>query len=260
VSAVRKLMWPGLATLIALAILLSLGTWQLRRLGEKEAQLESLRVAITGAALPLDGRDLLAVSIRAAGLPTIGNTEIAELARIRLTGRYIPARSVPVRATLPATKGAPVSGIGFFWMTPLETPSGQIVFVNRGFVPSGGDWKAPAVRTPEGIQEIAGLMRQAETPRPFVPADDPTKGEYFTRDPKAMARWIGLDPAKVANLFIDAERTPGSLTPPVGVDPREMIARIPNNHLQYAVTWFGFAVTLIGVFGFFARARLRESP
>jgi surfeit locus 1 family protein len=37
-----------------------------------------------------------------------------------------------------------------------------------------------------------------------------------------------------------------------------MIARIPNNHLQYAVTWFAFAATLVGVFGFFARGRLKE--
>jgi surfeit locus 1 family protein len=258
VSAFRKLLWPGLAMLIALGILLSLGNWQLGRKVEKEGQLARLRAAMMSPAKPLDGQDLLAVSVHAAGLPSIGYTEIAELERVRLKGSFMPARSVPVRATLPATKDAPVSGIGFFWMTPLEAENGQIVFINRGFVPSGGDWKAPAIPTPEGPQEITGLMRQSEKPRAFVPADNPAKGEYFTRDPQAMARATGLPPEKAAPFFVDAERQPGNLTPPVGVDPREMIARLPNNHLQYAVTWFAFAATLIGVFGFFARARLKD--
>jgi surfeit locus 1 family protein len=164
-----------------------------------------------------------------------------------------------VRATLPSGKGAAVSGIGFFWMTPLETPTGQIVFINRGFVPSGGDWKAPAIATPEGAQEVIGLMRAPERQRLFVPADNPAKGDYFSRDPQGLARAVGLDGAKVAPFFLDAERMPDSLVPPIGVDAREMIARIPNNHLQYAVTWFGFALTLLGVFGFFARARLKET-
>ncbi len=257
-SPIRKLLWPGVATLIALAILVSLGSWQLARMVEKEAQLESLRLSTTTAPIPLAGDDLLRLSVRRAGFPSRDYDQIAELARVRIEGRFLSARSVPVRATLPSGKGAAVSGIGFFWMTPLETPSGQIVFVNRGFAPSGGDWKMPAIATPEGAQEITGLMRAPEGPRLFTPADNPAKGEYFSRDPQAMARAVGLDPARVAPFFIDAERALDSVTPPVGVDVREMIARIPNNHLQYAVTWFGLALTLVGVFVFFARARLKE--
>ena len=42
------------------------------------------------------------------------------------------------------------------------------------------------------------------------------------------------------------------MTPPAGVDVKELIARIPDNHLQYAVTWFGLALTLVGVFAVFA--------
>jgi surfeit locus 1 family protein len=259
VSAVRRLLWPALATLVALAILIALGFWQLARMVEKEAQLESLRLSMTTAPIPLADGDLRRLSVRRAGFPSRDYEQVAELARVKIEGRFLAARSVPVRATLPSGKGAAVSGIGFFWMTPLETPSGQIVFVNRGFVPSGGDWRSPAITTPDGAQEITGLMRAPEEPRMFMPADNPVKGEYFSRDPRSMARAAGLDPAKVASFFIDAERQPGSLTLPVGVDAREMIARIPNNHLQYAMTWFGLALTLVGVFAFFARARLKEN-
>jgi surfeit locus 1 family protein len=260
VSAIRKLLWPGLATLVALGILLSLGFWQLWRLHEKTAQLDQLRYATTGAAKPLDGQNLLAVSVQGAGFPSIGYTEFAELSRVSLSGVYIAASSVAVRATLPATKDSPVSGIGFFLMSPLRTADGTIVFVNRGFAPAAGpNWTPPPMRTPQGQQTVVGLVRMPEKRSWFMPADDWAKGEYFARDPQRLAQAMDLPTATVAAFFIDAERIPGSLSPPVGVDAREMIQRIPNNHLQYAVTWFGFALTLLGVFAFFARARLKET-
>jgi surfeit locus 1 family protein len=239
VTAFRKLLWPGLATLIALAILLSLGFWQLGRMVEKNGQLAMLEASAGRTPKRLLPGSLTDLKVYPASRGFDANPDLLELERLEVTGRYLPARSVPVRGTLPSTKGAQVSGLGFFWMTPLETEAGQIVFINRGFVASGGDWRAPPVPTPEGPQTIIGLARMPEKPA-------------------AMARTVGLNPAVVANFFIDAERATGQLAPPVGVDAREMIARIPNNHLQYAVTWFAFAATLLGVFGFFARARLKE--
>jgi surfeit locus 1 family protein len=255
----RKLLWPGFATSIALAILVSLGTWQLNRRAEKTAQLAALEAALTATPRALSGDTLRGLRLLPPGSAGDGRVTLGELARVEVRGVFLPTRSVPVRATLPATKGGATSGIGFFWMTPLQVDGGPIVFINRGFVPSGGDWKAPAVPTPEGPQIISGLLRAVEGARTFTPPDDPAKGEYFSRDPAVMARSVGLVPEQVVNLFIDAERTAGSLTPPIGIDPREMIARIPNNHLQYAVTWFAFALTLVGVFGVFARGRMRET-
>jgi surfeit locus 1 family protein len=179
-----------------------------------------------------------------------------ELTRVQLSGSYLADRSVPVRATLPATRGAPASGIGFFWMTPFSV-DGAVVFINRGFVPSGGDFRPPVIATPEGPRTITGLLRLPEQRRFFTAADDPARQEFSIRDPKAMAAAVGLDPAAVAPFFIDAERSPGDATPPVGIDARELIARIPNNHLQYALTWFGLALTLVGVFAAFVRQRLK---
>ncbi len=256
----RVILWPGLATLVALGILLSLGLWQVRRMHEKEAMLGALTAAITAAPKllgpgGLDIAALVVVPVTARELPTNAQRE---LTRITLSGNYVPARSVPVRATLPTSaKGGIAGGIGFFWMTPLRLDTGAIVFINRGFVPSGGDWKAPAIPTPEGPQTITGILRLAEKAQTFTPADNPAKGEYFIRDPAVMAKAVSLD--KPVDFFIDAERIGDNVTPPVGIDAREMIARIPNNHLQYAVTWFAFAVTLLGVFGFFAYGRIKAS-
>ncbi len=256
----RVIFWPALTTLVALGILLSLGLWQVRRIHEKEATLGALAGAITAAPklLGQGGIDTPTLTVVPVAAREVPENALRELTRITLSGSYIQARSVPVRATLPtSSKGGIAGGIGFFWMTPLRLDNGSIVFVNRGFVPSGGDWKAPAITTPEGPQTITGILRLVEKAQAFTPPDNPAKGEYFIRDPAVMAKAVGI--GKTADFFIDAERIGDNVTPPVGIDAREMIARIPNNHLQYAVTWFAFALTLLGVFGFFAHGRIKQA-
>jgi surfeit locus 1 family protein len=252
----RLLLWPGLATLVTLAILLALGAWQLQRMVEKEAMLGALDKAIAATPKTIEASVAGAFTILPPGSKALSPTALAELTRVTLTGTYIKGRSIPVRATLPSPKNnRSLGGLGFFWMTPLQLDTGPVVFINRGFVPVGPDYMAPAIETPEGPQTITGLIRQAEKPQTFTPKDNPEKGEYFTRDPKLMAGFVSL--RDVAGYFVDAERGEAdSLSPPVGVEAREMISRIPNNHLQYAVTWFGFALTLLGVFGFFAYGRI----
>ena len=72
--------------------------------------------------------------------------------------------------------------------------------------------------------------------------------EFYTRDPAAIAAALGQPPAP---FYLEAAREGDGMTPPAGVDVRELIARIPDNHLQYALTWFGLALTLLGVFAAF---------
>lgn len=255
----RSLLWPALATMIALAILLGLGLWQLQRREQKTAILSALERGASTEPLALDGPTLRSLAVQPAGRSPSAHA-LPELTRVRLTGVYLDGPSLPIRATLPMTKGALTSGIGFFWMTPLRLADGTLVFVNRGFGPSGADFKPLPIRTPDGPQTVVGLLRAPERRQLFTPADDPARGEYFVRDPEVMASVLKLDPTTVATLFVDAERrSVDDPTPPVGVEAREMISRIPNNHLQYAVTWFGLALTLVGVFAAFAASRLRGS-
>jgi surfeit locus 1 family protein len=258
-NRLRVILWPMLATLVALSILLMLGTWQLKRKQEKEAMLSALAAAVSAVPLVLGSAGLAYDRLQVAPTTARGLQPpvLPELARVTVTGTYIAARSVPVRATLPtSSKGGVAGGIGYFWMTPLQVENGPVVFINRGFVPSGMGWKAPAIATPEGVQTITGLMRLSEKRQTFMPQDVPAKGEYFVRDVQTIANAVSIQ--QVAPFFIDAERQGDDPRPPVGVNANEMIARIPNNHLQYAVTWFGFAVTLLGVFGFFAYGRLQD--
>lgn len=257
-TRLRPVFWLTAVVVPSLVLLVSLGFWQLSRKAEKEAQIASLERSLTTAptTLPPAGTRLLDIKAAPVSKAAPASGEIRELSRVTLSGTFIQARSVPVRATLPSAPGAASSGIGFFWMTPLQTEDGSIVFINRGFVPSGSNFRAPAIETPEGPQTITGLMRAIEKPGPFTPADNPAKGDYFTRDPATMARAVAIQPDKVASFFVDAEREPGSLRPPLGINAKEMISRIPNNHLQYAGTWFAFAGVLLIIALIFGRQKL----
>ena len=88
----------------------------------------------------------------------------------------------------------------------------------------------------------------------FVPEPDPARGEWFNRDIAGIAAARGL--GAVAPYLIEADAVPGQTTWPRGGQLR---VDLPNNHLQYAFTWFGLAACLIGVFSVFAWRRLHDS-
>jgi surfeit locus 1 family protein len=86
-------------------------------------------------------------------------------------------------------------------------------------------------------------MRSPQERNLFTPADDPQKGLYFTRDPALIAAHFDLrDPAPFT-IDEDAEPVPGGL-PQGGTT----VIDIPNDHFEYALTWFGLAAALAGVY------------
>jgi surfeit locus 1 family protein len=138
-----------------------------------------------------------------------------------------------------AAGGAP----GYEVMTPLALEGGGVVFVNRGFVPD--DRRDPASRTAgqtQGTVAVTGLMRRAESRNFFTPPDDPGKNLWFTRDPAALAAHWGV--ADAAPFSVDADAAPNTGGWPKG---GATVMTIPNNHLGYALTWFGLAATLAAV-------------
>lgn len=240
----RPLFLPGLAALLALSILLGLGAWQLGRKAWKEgviAQVEARSRGEPGAILP------------EASWPT-WDASADEFRRVRLSGSFLHDAETPVHGLAEGSRrGAPVQG--FYLHTPLRLPDGAIVVVNRGFVPT--ELRDPARRPrsrPEGDVTVTGLVRAAEAPTLFTPADDPRAGSFFRRDPAALAAAHGLK--RVAPFYVAAEETvPATEWPRAGASR----LNLPNNHLQYAWTWFGIAGTLVGVFAAFAWRRLREA-
>jgi surfeit locus 1 family protein len=239
----RSLVLPALASLVALAILLGLGTWQLQRRTWKEgliAQIQARAYGEPGAIVP----EAEWSSWRA---------EQDEFRKVRATGTFLHPLEVAVYGLAPGEqRGAPVQG--YYLITPLRLPSGAVVMVNRGFVPT--ELKNPAARPgsqPAGEVVVTGLVRAPEARNAFTPADDPARNLWFARDPQAIARLHRLE--RVAPFLIDADASPLP-----GGWPRggQTLLNLPNNHLQYAVTWFGIALTLIGVFAAFAWRRVKE--
>lgn len=239
-GAWRDLIAPGLATLIALAILLGLGTWQIERKSWKENLIARI-VAESKA-------DPVAPPAAAAWDPATG-----EFRHVRVRGHFLNDKETLVHGLAPGeTPGRALQG--YYVITPFARDDGGTVLVNRGFVPT--ELKAKADRQDgliEGETSVTGILRASEPRGMFVPAPDPVKNEWFNRDVPGIASARGL--ADVAPYLIEADAVPGQTTWPRGGQLR---VDLPNNHLQYAFTWFGIAACLVGVFGVFAWRRLHE--
>ncbi|GJE19381.1 SURF1 family protein [Methylobacterium marchantiae] len=240
-GAVRSLAAPAIVSLICLAILLGLGIWQLQRKGEKEA---------------LIGRIVARSRIEPpASPPSRGDWDAArdEFERVRVTGTLLNDRETLVHGL--AAGAVPGNALqGYYVLTPLKRDDdGSLVLINRGFVPTElkDAGRRPAGQI-AGSTTITGMLRGPEIRTMFVPPPEPAKGEWFHRDIDGIAAAKGLT---VMPYLIEADGTPNPGGWPKGGQLR---VDLPNNHLQYAFTWFGIAACLVGVFGVFAWKRLSE--
>jgi len=236
-ARVRSLAAPAAASLIGIALLIGLGVWQLKRLAWKEALIAAVeeRVVAPPVDIPapadwgkLDPRDY-------------------EYRHVRVSGVYDLSRQALVFRALSSPRGR-YGGPGYLVMTPLRLASGESILVNRGFVPE--DRKTEASAGSAGPTEVTGLMRASEDRTWFTPADDPARGQWFTRDIGAIALALNTGPHAPFSIDADASADPNAL--PEG---GETILEFPNNHLSYAMTWFGMALALAGVFIAYAIAQ-----
>ncbi|HZP20594.1 MAG TPA: SURF1 family protein [Bauldia sp.] len=233
----QRLVIQSLAALIGFAILIGLGIWQLERREWKHALIA--RVAAAAATAPVsapgpvawDGLDLASL----------------EYAPVTVHGHYLNDREVYVVHTLTEPRG-PLGGVGFLVMTPFVTDGGWAVYVNRGFVPR--DRKDPASRSAgeiAGETTVTGLLRAPSERSWFTPADNRSANEWFSRAPALYAAAYGAPAPQLAPYIIDAVADPSL---PGGLPQGgETIVEFTDNHLQYALTWFGLAAALAGVYG-----------
>jgi len=251
----RKRFNPFLAVLALLLILLfaGLGTWQVYRLQWKldliarvEARVHAAPVAPPSAA-------------RWAGITAAGD----EYRRIALRGTYLYDLTTPVQALTE-------QGSGYWLLTPLCTGDGQIIIVNRGFIPSdlgartryaprkaGAQPCAQAAQPSAAVAAITGLLRISEPGGAFSRDNDPANNRWFVRDVRAIAAARGVPQA--APFFVDAtagQNPPDSPDQPVG---GLTIVNFPNSHLVYAVTWYALALMVGGAWWWTTRAGSRQA-
>ncbi len=240
-NGLRSLAGAGAATAIGAALLIGLGVWQLHRLAWKEALLAEIyaRAKASAESAPAP-----------AEWPSLKPSDY-EYRHVRVHGVFDYAHQALVFRALGEPHGR-YGGPGYLVMTPLKLDSGETVLVNRGFVPM--DSKAEAKNGPAGPVEVTGLMRSSEDRTWFTPADDPAQGEWYTRDVEKIAAGLQIGPHAPFSIDEDAGADPAAL--PEG---GETILAFPNNHLSYAIQWFGLAAALIGVFAAWAFPRLKAA-
>lgn len=238
--------WAFLVFMLALMVLfVALGTWQLERLEEKDRLIANVTARINEpptpfpiytewTALEADGYDYLPVS---------------------LTGTWRPGGTILVFTSLGEPKGQ-FSGPGYWVMTPFELATGGTVFVNRGFVPqASGPAFAQGGTIDPGLISIAGIARNSEAVGSFTPAPDLARHVEWVRSPARLAAMAGDLPQPVAPVYVDLPAGPPGALPQGG----ETVIEFPNNHLGYAMTWYGFALLVPFLLFFWVRRQVRPS-
>lgn len=242
----RSLIVPALATTVATAILASLGTWQVHRLAWKTELIAHATARSLGPPTPAPSL----AQARAADLDALDYTQVT------LDGHFVTGVEARVYAILGEARGR-FNGPGVWVMTPLERADGSLVWINRGFAPVGpGGVPVAYDPAPSGEVTLTGTLRRPEPRDRNTPADDVPHRLWFARDPAALAAGSPLDATRIAPYTVDAAR---ASTPPSGL-PQAGETRLsyPNDHLGYVITWYGLALTCVGVFAAFAAGRLKR--
>jgi surfeit locus 1 family protein len=237
---------PALFTLVGVGFLVGLGAWQIERGGAKKRLIARVEARVNEAPRPLPPESEWAAL----------SPKTYEYQRVTARGRFRHDLEARLHGLRQGDRPGQPTLQGVYIMTPLVLADGSAVIVNRGFVPT--ERADPATRREgqvEGEQSVTGLMRSPEVRGWFVPENDPARNAWFTRDPASIAAARGL--ARAAPFVIEADRTPVPGGLPVGGNTR---ISFPDNHLQYAITWFTLALGLIGVFGVWVRQHLRKPP
>lgn len=224
----RLRLWPTLTTLVGLAVLLSLGTWQVQRLSWKRDLIATAQAQLAAPPSPLpEGEDLAATDFR----------------RFVVSGEYLHEEALGYG--LQASGNEP----GGRLVTPFRLDDGRVILIDRGWLPE--DLLPPAVPEglePRGPQRLEGVARwRAEPGRNWMtPMDQPDKRRWFAWEIPAIAAATGLP---VLPVVLTLDRSEGAAGLPK-VTPVQ--AEFRNDHLGYAITWYGLAAALLAIYLLFS--------
>lgn len=229
----------GLAViaLIMVSVLASLGVWQLRRKDEKHALITALteRLAAAPVALPA-----------AAQWPSLTPAH-DEFRRVKFSATLQNKPDAMVYSSGSAVRDD-VTGPGTWTFVPARLADGRSVVINAGFVQNTMQDRAQQDRAVRPLitgapVELTGYLRFPESAGALTPHEDSSKRLWFTRDVPSMAQVLAW--GEVAPFYIDLESPqPASGTP----KPGPLQVRLKDDHLQYAITWFGLALVVAGAF------------
>jgi surfeit locus 1 family protein len=233
----RPKFWPTVITIPAVLFMLALCIWQVQRMYWKEELISERTSRSEAAPIPLP--------------PMGANIEVAEFRRVALNGRFDHGREFYLTAR------SQNGNVGFWVVTPFVlADGGGAVLVNRGWVPN--ERKLPETRAEgqlAGDVSIEGIVRQPQRQSWFQPPNEPKANTWFYLDPAEIALTSGLPVRQ--DLYLDALKTeiPGGF--PIGGQTR---IQIPNDHLQYAITWGSLAFALLVIYVMSSRSNAMPAP
>ena len=211
----RRMIVPALFGVIGVAILLWLGVWQLNRLAWKEAVLAEVEARMTAA--PVD-------------VPVGAHFEAHNYLQVMATGDLLGQE-------MHVLTSEKFVGPGFLVVSALRLSDGRVILVDLGFVPE--DRKDEA--RPLGAVEVTGnLLWPNEVDGVFTPEPDRGKNIWFARDLGAMAQAVDAEPIMIVASAV--RPAPENMPKPIRV-----ASNIPNDHREYAITWFSLAVVWLGM-------------
>ena len=210
----RRMIVPLIFGIAGVAILVWLGNWQMQRLAWKEAILAEINARMASAPAPVPAAPAPAADrflpVTASG--TITEDEVHVLVSVKQVG---PAYRVISR---------------------FETDGGRALLLDRGFIPTDAkDAKRDAVDA-----TIIGLLHWPDDRNSSTPDNDTAGNIWFARDVDEMADALGTEPILI--ILDQTSETDPSVTP-LPLDT----TGIPNDHLEYAITWYSLAVIWAGM-------------
>ena len=222
----RPFLWLTIVTLPAFLVLISLGSWQLQRLQWKNDIISNFeaRSAAEAIAIPEANAEL----------------DVLEFSSLALEGEYLHDKETFL------TGRTYEGNAGFHVVTPFLLDDGRTILINRGWVSE--DYRDPAKRAfsqIDGKTSVAGILRRPGVRGYFVPENEPENGFWFTLVPSQINRHLGLGDMAIDQFYADALRTSDVVTLPIAAKTK---LNLRNAHLSYALTWYGIALALIGVY------------
>jgi surfeit locus 1 family protein len=208
----RSIIWPIVFGIGGAAILVSLGIWQVQRLAWKEGVLAEMETQI--AADPV-------------AIPEEPDPEAHGYLSVEATGR-LGADHIRV---LVSQRG---QGAGYRAISPLDTGE-RTILVDRGFMPTEGE---PPVHQRQVT--VIGNLHWPEEVDSFTPENDLARNIWYARDVEALAERLDAEPILVVAREMSVSDDPVT---PLPVDT----SGIPNDHLEYAITWFSLAAIWLGM-------------
>ena len=209
------------------AILLSLGVWQMKRLAWKNAVLSSIENKILAPVIDV---------------PQSVEPQAHSLLPVNAQGRYIGS-------TVRVLVSQKIYGAGYRLITAFELTDGRTIMVDRGFT----SVRATMPSTPDGVGQVIGNLQWPEEVDGFTPSNDLEANIWFARDVPSLAAHLNAEPILLVLRESSFDKDDATPLP-------KMVANIPNNHLNYAITWFSLALIWLGMSGYFLYRSSNTKP